>query len=43
MMIFGRLSNYVKSAPDRDPTGLGRWCSLAIKSGEKIVRIIIAY
>jgi len=43
LMIFGRLSNYVKKAGDRDPTGLGRWCSLVIKSGEKLVRIVVAY
>ena len=43
MMIFGRLSNYAKSAPDRDETGLGRWCSLVIKSQSKVVRVVVAY
>ena len=43
LMVFGRLSNYVKKAGDRDPTGLGRWCSLVVKSGEKLVRFVVVY
>ena len=43
IMVFGRLSNYATNHHDRDPTGLGRWCSKLIKSGSKSVRIVSAY
>ena len=43
IMVFGRLSHYATNQHDRDPTGLGRWCSKLIKSGSKSVRIVTAY
>ena len=45
MMAFGRLAGFVVSQDEvgQDPTGLGRWCSMLIKSESKTVRMVVAY
>ena len=53
--VFGRLSNYASTPnprpregvpsppPSRDPTGLGRWCSVLLSNHEKRTRLVVAY
>lgn len=46
MMTTGILSNYTKPPSkdsDKDPTGLGRWCSLVVKGSSGPVRPVTYY
>ena len=51
--VFGRLSNYASKPkprpghpgppPSKDPTGLGRWCSILLNNQNQRTRLVVAY
>ena len=43
IVAFGMMSNYAKGDPKCDPSGLGRWTSIVVTCGTKVVRFVAAY